>query len=340
MSKYTSRMDVAATLELLVRGTSMTQEQAADLMQQIMTGELHDAQIAGVLIALRVKGVNADELAGFAQVMKQNATVFENDVPNLVDTCGTGGGPPTFNLSTTAAIIAAAAGAKVAKHGNRAVTSKCGSADVLEELGVELTGDMEQLQAKFAATGIVFLFAPNHHPAMRFVGPVRKALGVRTVFNQLGPLANPANASCQLVGVYDRSLIAPMAEALKILGLRKAMVVCSKEGMDEISPCGKTYGCLLENGAVSEMVLTPESFGLDAIPFEALAPGETLAEAALAVRQALTEHGSMRARAALPNAGAALYLAGVANTLKEGASLASKAIETGAAAAALDGLIS
>jgi anthranilate phosphoribosyltransferase len=270
--------------------------------------------------------------------MRANATRLEHGFPTLVDTCGTGGGPPTFNLSTGAAILAAAAGAKVAKHGNRAVTSKCGSADVLEALGIGLGSEPEQLLKVLENVGIAFLFAPHHHPAMRHVGPARKAIGVRTVFNQLGPLANPAGARRQLVGVYDLSLVMPMAEALALLGAEHAYVVHSEEGMDEVSPCGKTFVAVVSEGAVVQTELSPRDFGLDALTFADLEPGTDAASNAAILREALGDAESARARALLPNAAVALVLAGVAGDFPSAASAAHAAIADGRASATLEEL--
>ena len=327
-------------LEGVVNGLDLTREQAGDAMRLLMSGGLEDAQIGGLLIALRMKGTSAVELAGFAEAMREHATSVTNAHPNLVDTCGTGGGPPTFNLSTGAAIVAAAAGAKVAKHGNRAVTSKCGSADVLEALGVGLGGDPEQLLASLDKFGIVFLFAPNHHPAMRHVGPARKSLGVRTVFNQLGPLANPAGAKRQLVGVYDPGLVRPMAEALALLGAERSFVVHGDGGMDEVSPCGKTLIAEVTGGEVRDGVLTPRSFGLDALSSDALLPGADANENAKILTEALTNAESVRALALLPNAAVALVLAGVASDLPDGAAKAREAIRSGSAVRTLKELVS
>ena len=324
-------MTFPALLDRVVGGDDLTRDEARGAMGDLMAGELQDAQIGGLLVGLRMKGVTATELAGFADAMRGNALTLEHSFPNLVDTCGTGGGPSTFNLSTGAAILAAAAGAKVAKHGNRAVTSNCGSADVLEALGVGLGADPERLLGALDKIGIAFLFAPNHHPAMRHVGPARKALGVRTVFNQLGPLANPAGAKRQLVGVYDESLIEPMAEALLLLGAEHAYVVHSSEGMDEISPCGPTSVAVVYKGRVSTASLSPKDFGLDPVPWEALAPGADAQANADILKEALEDQDSPRAAALLPNAATALHLCGIAGSLEQGAHLARAAIASGKA---------
>jgi anthranilate phosphoribosyltransferase len=249
----------------------------------------------------------------------------------LVDTCGTGGGIPTFNISTASAIVAAAAGAKVAKHGNRAVTSRCGSADVLEALGVPIQGDAEVLLHRLEQDGLVFLFAPAHHPAMRHVGKARKDLGVRTVFNQLGPLANPAGAKRQLIGVYDDGLMRSMGEALNCLGTERALLVHGDDGMDEVSPVTSTQAIRVWEGRVESITLYPKDFGLDPIDPVALLPGDDAQANAEILREAIGDPDSPRAAAILPSCGATLWLAGVANSLPEATELARATIASGAA---------
>lgn len=331
-------MSAHALLEALIAGRELGWQEAQGLMRHFMSGEAEDAWIAGALVALRMKGVSGTELAAFADVMRGHAMGLAKAHPNLVDTCGTGGGRPTFNLSTGAAIVAAAAGAKVAKHGNRAVTSKCGSADVLEALGVVLLGDPEQLQHVLDAVGIVFLFAPHHHPAMRHVAAARKALGVRTVFNQLGPLANPAGAKRQLIGVYDPAFLRPMAEALLGLACERALVVHGTDGMDEISPCAPTQYVEVADGKVVEGTFSPSDFGQDPLTHDDLMPGSTQAENADILREALGSADSRRSLALVPNAAAALYLAGH-GTLTACADLARRTIASGEALRKLDEIV-
>jgi anthranilate phosphoribosyltransferase len=242
-------------------------------------------------------------------------------------------------LSTGAAIVAAAAGAKVAKHGNRSVTSLCGSADVLEALGVTLSNEPAELVRVLDEVGIVFLFAPHHHGSLRAVGPVRKSLGVRTVFNQLGPLANPAGAKRQLIGVYDRSLVRPMAEALALLGAERAYVVHSEDGMDEVSPCAPTYFAKIQGGSVQEGEFRPSDFGLRDLDWSALEPGATIAESAKILASALDGTDRVRGRALVPNAAVALLVAGLVATVEEGARLAEETISSGAAASTLRRLV-
>lgn len=311
---------------------------ARALMRYLVSGEATDAQIGGALLALRARGTTVTELAAFAGVLREHALNLPAVVGDLVDTCGTGGGIPSFNLSTAGAIVAAAAGARVAKHGNRAVTSKCGAADVLEAMGVPLDGDPETLAHRLETLGIVFLFAPNHHPAMRHVGRARKELGVRTVFNQLGPMANPAGARRQLIGVYDPRLMRTMAEALKELGCERALLVYGDDGLDEISPCGGTQVVRLWHGVVTVERLAPSDFGLVPVDPAALEPAEDVAGAGRIVEEAVTDAESPRARALIPNAAATLHLAGVVKTLKEGADRAREAIASGAARAKLEAL--
>jgi anthranilate phosphoribosyltransferase len=331
-------MSARAQLESLIARQDLGWQEAQGLMRYIMSGDADDAWIAGALIALRMKGVTGTELAAFADVMRDHALSLGQTHPHLVDTCGTGGGRSTFNLSTGAAIVAAAAGAKVAKHGNRAVTSSCGSADVLEALGVVLLADPEQLQHMLDSVGIVFLFAQHHHPAMRHLGSARKALGVRTVFNQLGPLANPAGAKRQLIGVYDLALVRPMAEALDQLACERALVVYGEDGMDEISPCATTHFIEVKGANLTEGRFSPEDFGATALPSNALIGGSTPLENGAILRRALSDSESPQAAALIPNAAAALYLADMGD-LKSCADLARATIASGAAIHKLDDLI-
>jgi len=301
-------MAVAQILESLIGGRHLSEAEARTLMQALMLGEVPDVQIGGALVALRMKGYSAEELATFALVLREHAIQLSHPFPDAVDTCGTGGGNPTFNLSTGAAFVAAAAGTRVAKHGNRGVTSNCGSADVLELLGARLDLAPEQLTRVLEDTNIVFLFAPSHHPAMKNVGPARKSLGVRTVFNFLGPLTNPAGARRQLIGVYDPSMLRPMAEALRILGAERALVVHGEDGLDEISPCAPTRYALLADRDVTEGEWVPQDFGLEPMDPSLLRPAETVQGNADLLRSALSGIEDPHARALVPNATAALWL--------------------------------
>jgi anthranilate phosphoribosyltransferase len=323
----------------LLERRDLSPEQATSLMQYLVSGEATEAQIGGALIGLRMKGCTTRELAAFASVLRAKAASLGHSFDDLVDTCGTGGGIPSFNLSTAAAIVAAAAGVRVAKHGNRAVTSRCGSADVLEHLGLRIGGDSESLIHILEAVGLVFLFAPAHHPAMRHLGKARRELGVRTVFNQLGPLANPAGAKRQLIGVYEVGLMRSMGEALRELGTDRALIVHGKDGLDEISPVTGTEYVKVWDGRVSSGTLTPADFGLEPLDPSVLEPGEDVAENARILREAITDADSPRAAAVLPNAAATIWIAGIENDLKSAVERARMVIQTGRAAEKLEQLL-
>ncbi len=319
----------AELIQPVLERRDLTSEGATQLMEHLLSGASPDAQIGGALLALRVKGCTTQELAAFATVLRNKAVQLEHPFTDLVDTCGTGGGSPSFNMSTAAAIVAAAAGARIAKHGNRAVTSKCGMADVLEALGIQLGGESSELLRKLTDFNLVFLFAPAHHSAMRVVGQARRDLGIRTVFNQLGPLANPAGARRQLIGVYDAGLMRSMGEALRALGADRALLVHGLDDLDEISPVAPTEFVKLWDGKVSTGTLTPHDFGLEPVDPRALIPGQTAAESAEMLIEAVSDVNSLRAKAILPNVAAALWLGGVAETLPDGVERARAAIATG-----------
>lgn len=308
-------------------------------MAYLVDGEASELEIGAALTAIRAKGATAVELAAFAAIIRKRAESVKTELPDLVDTCGTGGGHSTFNISTAAAIIASAAGAKVAKHGNRAVTSNCGSADVLEALGVRLGSEPEHVLHQLESIGLAFFFAPHHHPTLRNVAAARKALGIRTVFNQLGPLANPADAKRQLIGVYDRRLTHRMGEALRLLGTHRALVVHGADGLDEISPCAGTFVTKLWDGHVTEIEFSPKDFDIDPLRLEQIAPGATIAENATMLRAAISEPQSVYCAAAIPSAAAALWLAGMANDVREGAARARDAVTSGAAIHKLQSLV-
>ena len=328
--------------ELLARvvdGERLGREDARLAMQFIMRGEATPAQIAGFLVALRMRGETVDEIAGFAVAMRGAANPLDLGIPGLVDTCGTGGdGADTFNISTAAALVAAAAGVPIAKHGNRAVSSACGSADVLEALGVTLVADQASLRRSLATAGIAFLFAPSQHPAMKHaVGP-RRELGLRTVFNLLGPLANPAGARRQVVGVYDPALVRPLAEVLGHLGAEHTMVVHGAGGMDELSLLGATEVAEWRDDRLRTYSVTPEEVGLT----RALAPqlvGGSAADNATIVRSVLAGEPGPRRDIVVLNAGAALHVGGAAETLAQGVEAANSAIDSGAAARTLELLV-
>jgi anthranilate phosphoribosyltransferase len=332
-------MAVTTYLEQLAAGNLPNREHSKDLMRHLVSGETPPAQISGTLMALRVLGVGSEQLIGFVQALRGQSVQHQFGISNLVDTCGTGGGRPSFNISTTSAFLAAGAGAKVAKHGNRGVTSKCGSADVLEALGVDLSGDHDYLKRCLDSAGVCFMFAPAHHPAMRHVGPVRQELGVRTVFNQLGPLLNPAGAKRQVIGVYQADLVRPMAEALAGLGSDHALVVYGRDDMDEISPCTETLCCEVKDDQITERELTPAEFGMSPVSVEDLMSGDDAASNAEILREAISSSSSGRFRSALPGAAAAVYVSGLADSLDQAADAVRGAVDSGRALASLRALI-
>lgn len=315
-------MQFAALIQPLIEKRPLQREEACDLMRFLMSGTATEAQIGAVLLAIRVKGTTPTELAAYAEVMREHAATIKHCYNDLVDTCGTGGGCASFNISTAAAILASAAGVRIAKHGNRAITSKCGSADVLEALGIDFHAEQERLVHLLETVGIIFMFAPAHHQAMKHVGPARRQLEVRTIFNQLGPLANPAGAKRQLIGVYDQAMVRPMADALMTLGAERALVVHGDDDLDEISPVTGTSYALLDNGEVWEGRFSPEDFGARPIDPSALVPGENPAENAAILTEAITNPTSPRFAAILPSAAAAIYLSGMAESLSDAAEIA------------------
>lgn len=329
-------MDFRASLEQVLAGQALDEEAARATMEYLVGGEATGAQIGAMLAALRAKGCEGAELASFASVLRERVERIDAGLDDLVDTCGTGGGPPSFNLSTAAAIIAAAAGARVAKHGNRAVTSRCGSADVLEALGVRLDVGSEGLVGLLRAHGLAFLFAPALHPAMKAVGPARREIGVRTVFNQLGPLANPAGARRQVLGVWDGSLVEPMADALARLGSDRAAVVWGQDGIDEISPCAPTVWAGIDGGERLGGVWNPGDFGLEPLSPRWLAPGDDLDANAAILREAVSDADSPRCLAVIPGAAGALWVAGLCSDLRSAAAAAREAVADGRARAKLE----
>jgi anthranilate phosphoribosyltransferase len=323
-------MNYAQTLTQLLERRDLTHADMLDLMQHIMGGQLTAAQIAAVLVALRVKGETVTEIAAAAEVMRELSTkVNVKDDGHLIDTCGTGGdGTQTFNISTVSAIVAAAAGAKVAKHGGRSVSSKCGSADILEKLGVNVNLTPEQVAHCVENIGVGFMFAPNHHIAMKHAAPVRRELGVRTLFNLLGPLTNPAGAKNQVMGVFLRDLTTKLAHVLQQLGSRHVLVVHGSDGMDEISISAPTFIAELKDGKISEYTVTPEEFGLHSAPVNAIQVSD--ADSAMAMLVSVLDNQAGAARdIVLLNAGAAIYVAGLADTLAHGVKKAAKTIASG-----------
>ena len=323
----------------LLDGRDLTREQAREAMHEIMRGDATQAQIAGFLIALRAKGETADEIAGCAEAMRDHVLPVQPARTDLVDTAGTGGdGKQTLNISTAAALVAAAAGAGVAKHGNRAASSQTGSADVLEALGFHLDLTPTRIARSIDELGFGFMFAQAHHPAMRHAAPVRRELGTRTVFNVLGPLTNPARARAQVVGVYSASLVRPIAEALVQLGSSRAFVVHGADGIDELSPTGPNFVCEVVDGGVRERTIDPGELGLELCRLEDLAGGSP-ADNAVLIRRVFEGEQSGRRSAILLNAAGAIAAGGHADDLREGLKLATAAVDSGAAAARLDELI-
>src|SRR3954463_790452 len=332
---------------------ALSREEARAVMAEILSGQTTDAQIAALLVAMHMKGETVEEIVGFAEAIRAAAAPLNRTELNgdsaldvsgterdaLVDTCGTGGDASgTFNISTATALTVAGAGVRVAKHGNRSVTSKCGSADVVEALGVNISLPPARMAACLKEVGIAFLFAPAMHSAMKYVQPVRRELRLRTVFNLLGPLTNPARATCQVVGVYADDLVEKLAEALSMLGLRRALVVHGSDGLDEITITVTTRIGEVRNGGVHTYEVTPEEFGLKRAPIEAIAGGDAAFNASL-IRDVLAGKKSSYRDLVLLNASAALVAAGRADHLRDAVPLAAKAIDTGEALEKLQSLI-
>jgi len=327
-------------INAVCRGEELSEETAATVLREVMEGRAAPEETAGLLIALRTRGETADEIAGLARTMRELATKVEVGIDGLLDTAGTGGGTPTFNVSTTAAFVAAGAGCPVAKHGNRSATSQCGSADVLEALGARIDLDPEQVADCIETVGFGFMFAPQHHAAMKHVVPVRKALGVRTIFNLLGPLTNPADAPHQVIGVSDGPFLEHMAMALARLGGRSALVVSSEDGLDEISIAAPTRVVELRDGKVETYTVTPEDLGVERTPIDTIAFGAP-EENARVTRAVLSGDDDGIARSlTLVNAGAAVYAAGRSDTLQAGVAAAATAIDSGAAGDVLERFVS
>jgi anthranilate phosphoribosyltransferase len=326
-------MSIQAELRRIIeQRETLSREAAAALMLQILNGEASELEIAALLGALAARGEAAAEIAGFAQTMRSAATslpLTAVEQAELVDTCGTGGDASgSFNISTAAALVAAAAGAKVAKHGNRAITSKCGSADVLEALGIPVELAPEVAARALREHGFCFLLAPSHHPAMKAVMPVRRALGVRTVLHVLGPLLNPAGARRQVMGVYNARLVPLVAEAMTLLDVQHAMVVHGDQGLDELALSGPSEIAEVREGVVKQYVVTPEQFGLQRAPMEALTGGDAAVNAAI-LRCIFAGEAGPRRDVVLLNAAAVLVTAGLSNDIGEGVTIAAKTIDSG-----------
>jgi anthranilate phosphoribosyltransferase len=328
-----------AAIARLLDGHDLTRDEAREAMNTIMSGEATPAQIGGFLVALRLKGETAEEIAGCAEAMRAHVLAVKPKREDLVDTAGTGGdGGRTFNISTAAALVAAAAGAGVAKHGNRAVSSNSGSADVLEALGFNLELPADRIAESIDTLGFGFLFAPTHHPAMKHAAPVRKELAARTVFNVLGPLTNPAGARAQVVGVYSPDLVKTLAEVLASLGARRAFVVHGAGGIDELSPAGANLVCEVVGGSVREREIDPLELGIERCAPEELRGGSP-AENASAIREVFAGGNGGRRDAILLNAAGAIAAGGHAEDLREGLEIARRTVASGAAAERLEALI-
>ena len=332
-------------LEKILSGQDLSHADMLAVMQQVMGGELTPAQIAGLVIALRVKGESVDEITAAAAVMRELSTKVEiANKMHLIDTCGTGGdGIQTFNVSTASAFVAAAAGAKVAKHGGRSVSSTCGSADVLEALGVNVNVTPEQVAKCVDEIGIGFMFAPNHHSAMKHAAPVRRELGVRTIFNLLGPLTNPANARRQVMGVFSKDLTLKLAKVLQNLGSEHVLVVHGADGMDEVSFTGDTFVAELKDGKISQYTLNPAQFGLKIHALKSIRV-ENAQESKVMILDVLNGKSGVGKQSAardivLLNAGAAIYVAGLQASIHGGIEHAATVIDSGAAKQKLDELI-
>jgi anthranilate phosphoribosyltransferase len=333
-------MDIKTAIRQLTQQQDIGAQDMITLMREIMTGKCTDAQIGAFLVALQIKGVRPAELLGAVTVMRELVTRVE--VPNkqhLVDTCGTGGtGTDTFNISTSSAMVAACAGARVAKHGNRAATSKSGSADLLEAAGVKLAIGPEAVARCIATVGVGFMFAPGHHSAMKHVGPARREIGVRTIFNVLGPLTNPASAPNQVLGVYDPKLIDVMLDVLKSLGSEHVLMFAANDGLDEISISADTQVGELRAGTISHYVIRPEDFGIRRRDGFAMLKVDSAQESLAMVRRALCYEDEAAGDIVALNAGAAIYAANVVETLAAGVARAQQILHSGAALKKLDEL--
>lgn len=327
-------MKLSEALRTITSGATLSEEQARATMNDIMGGETSSLQIAAMLGALRMRGETVHEITGFARALRDNMIPVCASSTRLVDTCGTGGdsqhGISTFNVSTAAAFIAAGAGAKIAKHGNRAQSSRCGSADVLEALGINLKLNAAQIARGIDEIGLGFMFAPDHHPTMRHVAPIRRELGVRTVFNLLGPLANPANAHAQVMGVSDARWIRPLAEVLLALGTTRAIVAHSEDGLDEFSTCAKTHYIEVKEGELHNRVLDPHHFGVSCAVPQLLEGGDAARNAEI-IQQLLHDANGATADIACLNAAAVLVVADITPNIEEGLKLSRASVNSGAA---------
>lgn len=332
-------MTIQEAIAKALERSDLTRSEAFEVMNEIMSGQSTDAQIAGFLVALRAKGETSEEIAGCAEAMRSHVVTVEPKRTDLVDVVGTGGdGQCTINISTAAALVAAAAGAGVAKHGNRAASSACGSADVLEALGFNLELTPERIARSIDELGFGFMFAQAHHPAMKYAGPVRKELATRTIFNILGPLTNPAGARCQMIGVYSKELLRPIAEALVQLGSERAFVVHGAGGLDELSPVGPNDVCEVRDGKVFERVIDPLELGVPRCELAELRGADPASNAA-AIREIFQGSDGGRRNAVLLNAAGGIAAAGLAEDLAEGLQIATETVASRKADERLEQLI-
>lgn len=333
-------MTMQRAIAALIAGRDLNREEARTIMGIIMNGEATGAQIGSVVTALRMKGETKDEITGFAEAMRAHSNHVHTEQEGLLDTCGTGGsGIHKFNISTASAIIASAGGVRVAKHGNRAMSGKSGSADVLEALGVNITLTAEQAGQCLASIGICFMFAQLYHPSLKHAAGPRREIGARTIFNMLGPLTNPAGADRQLLGIYDRTRTETVAQVLGELGLKRAMVVSSLDGLDEISISSPTQISELQNGLVTTYEITPEALGLPVHSLSEVIGGDAEVNAAIIRRIFSGEECGAYRTIVLANAGACMYVGGLAASLREGVDAAAMIIDSGKAAEKLEQLV-
>ncbi|MEI6513459.1 MAG: anthranilate phosphoribosyltransferase [bacterium] len=325
-------MTIQESFAHIIGGNNLTSAEAESVMGEIVDGLATAAQIGFLLGILRIKGETAEEIAGFVQAMRDRVVPVHAKSPDLVDTCGTGGDKlQTFNLSTASAFVAAAAGVPIAKHGNRAMSSKCGSADVLEALGVNLERTPEQIADSIDKIGIGFMFAPKHHPALKYAAAPRREIGVRTFFNLVGPMTNPAQAKRQFMGVYDYRFVRLAADVLNQLGCEKAVVAFGIDGIDEMSPIGQTLMVCLDNGHITEQSIEPEEFGIKRVQISEIAAGQTPDENAVMLRNSLREESSPCQRAIVLNAAAAIWVGGKTPNLQDAVQISLETLKSGAA---------
>ncbi len=334
-----SKVTLASVLDLVTRGVNLSESESEYVMEEIMTGRATSAQIAGLLVALKMKGESVEEIVGMARIMRSHSVKLSRSIPNCFDTCGTGGdGARTFNVSSVTAVVLAATGLRVAKHGNRSVSSRSGSADLFEAFGVNVEASPLVVERCLVEAGIAFCYAPTFHPSMRHAGPTRRALGVRTAFNLLGPLTNPVGVGRQIIGVPSVDVLELVASSLRSLGSERVWVVHGSGGLDEISPIGETEVCEVHEGQLSRFSIRPQDFGVTPSDLRALRV-DSIAESHKMALAVLAGEGGPARDIVLMNAAAGLLVAGQVGTLSEGMQSAGIAIDEGRARAALDRMV-